>query len=651
MRSIRFPLFEVYARKRTDETKMKTALRITFENRNAEDLSGCGNHGAIVGTPRFVEGYDGGLALCLRNPFGRNKAVEYVRFDNLKGIDLTKENFTVMFWYKTECGGTQEWAASWHVCQAGWGVDLPGVSLGGVVFSNRDTFDFDAAGIVAAQLPLNQYFSVGLTGEQDIRRDMDGIWEPQDSRWHQIAVVCSRSEGYCAVYVDGEEKASADSSAFCGQRLGKNSLVLGADVLGQYGLGNACIDDFTLYSCALDRGAIEECFSFQRVRRLAAEVTKRLRECGTLYAAARKELLSGQVRRTLEELHSPGVKSSVREQNRLYFSLKTAFEAFLAEPEEDASLSLLLISDLHIRKAGDASAVALETVFRDLEAWGARLDGVINPGDFAAGASEAAADAAYGVLDRLMENHADWQLIACLGNHETNYVSPEENYHTGAQAFWRMLQSHISSGEERRFGRGTLDSVQNYSYGLSLNGYHFLVLNTDYLPQVGDGREDWDSNALDPIRHGLFLSEESFLWLERSLEKYCKEGRPVFIVSHSPFTDTVPLSYFRRIRIRDNSVGPQDSRLRRLLGRYPGVVYLCGHLHLSFGATPPVTVESVEGGRFSEITLPSFLNAKRAYRNVPATWLMYVYENEIVLRARDFQKGEWLTEYDCVLKR
>ena len=111
------------------------------------------------------------------------------------------------------------------------------------------------------------------------------------------------------------------------------------------------------------------------------------------------------------------------------------------------------------------------------------------------------------------------------------------------------------------------------------------------------------------------------------------------------------MSYFRRIRIRDNSVGPQDSRLRRLLGRYPGVVYLCGHLHLSFGATPPVTVESVEGGRFSEITLPSFLNAKRAYRNVPATWLMYVYENEIVLRARDFQKGEWLTEYDCVLKR
>ena len=102
MQSIRFPLFEVYARKRTDETKMKTALRITFENRNAEDLSGCGNHGAIVGTPRFVEGYDGGLALCLRNPFGRNKAVEYVRFDNLKGIDLTKEDFTVMFWYKTE---------------------------------------------------------------------------------------------------------------------------------------------------------------------------------------------------------------------------------------------------------------------------------------------------------------------------------------------------------------------------------------------------------------------------------------------------------------------------------------------------------------------------------------------------------------------
>lgn len=626
-------------------------LRVDFEGKNAKDTSGNGNHGEIVGDPEYVEGYDGNLAICLKNPFGRNGAVEYVRFRDLKGIDLTTDDFTVMLWYKTCCGGTQEWAASYHVCQAGWGVDMPGVSMGGVVFSNRDAFDFDATGILAAQLPLNQYFAVGVTGNRGSRRDVDGIWEPQDSRWHQIAVVCSRRGGSCIVYVDGVEKAAADISAFEGQSLGSNTLVLGADVLGQYGHGNACIDEFEVYAGALEQKKIQESFYFQRINRLTGEITKRLAESSGIYSRESKEILTGQVKRALEELNLSGGQDPAEEQIRLYESLKEAYEGFLAEPQEKAILSMLLISDLHIKKDDDASAEALRTVFRDLEAWDAKLDGIINAGDFAAGASEEVCDSAYCVIDRLMEKHTDWQLIAGFGNHETNYVSPEENYQTGGRAFWRNMQSHISKGNNRRFGRGRLDSVQNYSYGMTLKNCHFLVLNTDYLSQVGDGRTDWNTNALDPIRHGLFLSEESYEWLERSLEEYGRDGRPIFVISHSPFVDTVPLSYFRRIRIRDNSVGPHDSRLRRLLGCYPGVVYLCGHLHLSFGVTGPVVVESTDGGRFTEITLPSFQNAKRAYRNIPATWIMYVYEKEIVLRARDFGTGEWMTEYDHVLKK
>lgn len=635
---------------RGNEKAPRAILRATFDARSGEDVSGYGNHGLVVGDPEYGEGFDGGWALCLNNPFGRNAAARYVRFEELKGIDLTTEDFTVMCWYRTVCGGTQEWAASWHVCQAGWGVDMPGVLLGGVVFSNRDTFDFDATGILAAQLPLDQYFAVGLTGERGVRRDVDGIWEPQDSRWHQIAVTCSRGGGRYAVYVDGEEKASADISAFAGQRIGSNTLVLGADLLGQYGLGNAWVDSFEVYAGALECEEIRGSFRLQRVRQLAAEVGKRLESCGRIYSPEGRERLAEEAERTLAQLDLPGVRASAEKQEQLYETLEREYEAFLAEPQKRARLSMLLISDLHIREEADACAAALERVFADLEAWDAKLDGILNPGDFAAGATEKVCDTAYGVIDRLMEKHDDWQLISCFGNHETNYVSPEENYDTGAGAFWRNVQRHISPGRDRRFGHGRLDSVQNYSYGMTLKGFHFLVLNTDYLPQTGDGRTDWDTNALDPIRHGLFLSEESYAWLARSLEEYAGDGQPIFVISHSPFADTVPLSYFRRIRIRDNSVGPQDSRLRRLLGRYPGVVYVCGHLHLNFGVTGPVTVESTEGGRFTEITLPSLKNSTRAYRSVPSSWIMYVYEEEIVLRARDFRTGRWIPAYDEVIR-
>lgn len=630
--------------------KARLILRVTFDGESGEDTSGCGNHGVVVGNPEYAAGYDGKRAICLRNPFGRREAVQYVRFNDIKGINLGLDDFTVMFWYKTVCGGTQEWAASWQVCQAGWGVDLPGVLLGGVVFSNRDAFDFDAAGILAAQLPLNQYFAVSLTGEKGVRREADGIWEPQDSRWHRIALVCSRSGGCYTIYVDGEEKAAADLSEFEGQRLGGNTLVLGADALGQYGLGNACVDEFELYAGALELSTVEQSFCFQRVKQLAGEIAGRLEEDGGLYAPDDRKTLADEVRRTLAELDLPENRGSAERQRQLYETLKGQYDAFLAKPQQAAKLSMLLISDLHIRNDGDAGSAALRMTFEDLEAWDAKLDGIINPGDFAAGASEAVCDRAYGVINGLLERHPDWQLISCFGNHETNYVSPEENYLTGGKAFWRNVQCHLSAGEDRRFGKGVLDSVQNYSYGMTLKGCHFLVLNTDYLSQVGDGSTDWDTDALDPIRHGLFLSEESYRWLERCLEEYSRDGQPIFVISHSPFVDTVPLSYFRRIRIRDNSVGPQDSRLRRLLGRYSGVVYVCGHLHLSFGVSGPVTVESADGGRFAEITLPSFKNAKRAYRSVPATWIMYVYEDEIVLRARNFRTGEWLTAYDEVIR-
>ncbi len=631
-----------------EHTKIRAVLQAHFDRDTAEDSSGNGNHGAMMGCPVYDEGYDGGRSIRFQNPFGRHQPAAYLLFRDLKGLDLTQDDYTIMFWYRTCCGGTQAWAASWDVCQAGWGVDMPGVTMGGVVCANRDAFDFDATGIMAAQLPLHQYFSVGVTGLHGMRQDMDGIWEPQDGRWHHLTVVCCRERSYCSVYVDGNEKATVDLSAFRGQSLGVNTLAVGADPLGQYGLGNAWVDQLEVYAGVWTPEMIQAQFASCRVKLLAHEIAKRIALPNAPGTQAEKSRLTKQVEAAQEAIRAA---TQPEAQRQLYRSLRGAYESYLAKPQEHAALAMLMCSDLHIREAGDASATALTQVFQDLEGWDAKLDGIVNPGDFAAGASAAVANAAYGVMDRLMERHPRWQMISCLGNHEINYVSPEENYFTGSHAFWTHMQRYLSGGPQRKFGLGVLDSVQNDSYAMTLKGYHFLALSTDYLPQVGDGRTDWDSNALDPIRHGLFLSEDSFAWLESCLERYSQDHKPIFVLSHSPFVDTVPLSYFRRIRIRDNSVGPQDSRLRNLLGRFPGVVYLCGHLHLSLGVTGPVMVEGTGGGRFVEITLPSFLNAKRGYREIPASWIMYVYEREIVLRARNFLTGQWLTDYDCTLTR
>jgi hypothetical protein len=488
-----------------------------------------------------------------------------------------------------------------------------------------------------------QYFSVGITGADSERREMDGIWQPQDSRWHQITVAVDRA-GTCRVYVDDEKQGEVDISAYSGQSLGSNTLVLGADLLGQYGLGNGCLDEFELYPGALSEETIQKMVYRKQLSLLASEITLRIAQAGPEYTQESRNRLAALVSQVMSES-----RESSDSDRALYEKMKRGYEDFLATPDGQAKLTMLLVSDIHIKAETDERAEALRTVVRDIEQRGEKIDGIINPGDFAGGATAANCDTAYQVINALMDNHKDWQMLPCLGNHETNYVTPEECYLVGAGAFWRNVQAHISNGADRKYGEGVLDSVQNYSYAMTFKGYHFLVLNSDYLEQTGDGKLDQTSNAADPIRHGVYFTEETFAWIEKWLDSYREDGKPVFVINHFPFIDTVPFSIFHGIRIKDFSIGPQDSRIRRLLGRYENLVFICGHLHSALGMNGPVTVESSTGGSFTEICLPALKNAVRAYLNMPATWIMQVYEKEIVLRARDFGKGEWLTAYDAVI--
>ena len=188
------------------------------------------------------------------------------------------------------------------------------------------------------------------------------------------------------------------------------------------------------------------------------------------------------------------------------------------------------------------------------------------------------------------------------------------------------------------------------------NGYHFLVLNGDYLLQTGNSKTYLDENGnysiegneADPIRHGAYFYEDSLKWAGEVLDKYNQDQLPVFVINHYPFIDTVPLSYYNEIVINDNSIGKQDTEVRSLLSGYDNIFYFCGHLHSPLGMTEPVEVVDENGGSFIEINLPGLKSSSRAYENM-AGWIMYVYENEIVLRARDYVTGEWLPQYDEIL--
>ena len=597
---------------------------------------------------RIEPGYDGSGALFLNNPFGA-PAKDYLRFEDLKGIDLTRDSFSLTLWCRTLYGGSTEWADKTRQAQPGTGIRAELAKGGGVLFS---TMGPSGSGAAAAILPQHVYLSAGIADGDGCYYDTDGIWEAQDGRWHQLSLLFDR-EGLCRIYVDDALRGQADISAAAGRAIGSNTLTFGADPSGRYGIGAAYFQHIRLYRGLLEEAEVISSFRTQRLKGLIYEAVQRMEHLGREYTEAMKAPL----RTAVAEAERGGADA--------YENLRTAYETFLAMPQDRARFTAALMGDPHITRPGDACSQAAETLVADTLRSGVRADALLIVGDNGNDSSYETGRNAFRVFADLTERYAPpWQLAACHGNHDTMYNDERENYREGTRAYWEGMTEFLA-GKYRREDTsldevyrdvaeqylGDLADHAGLSYGVTVRGIHILVLNTDYFDQTGNAKLLWslEGNTLDPIRHAVLFHEGTFRWMEHMLEAYSRDDTPVFVLCHFPFIDSSPLSYYREINIEDNSIGRQDPRIRALLSRY-NVFYLCGHLHSGLGLSRPVEVASPETGRsFTELTLSSMHTVARAYRAVPAGWHLFLYEDEIVLRARDYAAHQWLTAYDEII--
>lgn len=631
-------------------------LLLDFEDGAAADSSGRGNNGTIHGGPAFGLGYDGGKALYLKNEFGV-PAQQYITFQYLKGVDISRDDFTLVFWYKSVNGGNDEWAEVGKAADVSKGLDFSTAKRGGLIFSNKAHSGLTNSGIAMANMAHKSYIVSGVTDAGGGRHEKTGIWQLQDERWHRVAAVYDRSGSY-KVYVDDVEVASLPISDAEGQALGSNFLTLGADLAGEYGLGNAYVDDFTLYPAALPYLDIQAGYRLEALKALICEVEERLKTLGPEYEAADIQTMA-EITAEMKVLSATLTVQDQARADEARVELKAAFDDFLLSPIDKANQTMLLLSDIHITADGTRKT-ELKTIFDDMKAlrsaYDLEMDGVVSAGDFADKATAAAGNKAFDVMNEVLADYgSDTQLVGALGNHEVNYINQDECFKTGGYTYWERIQEHITDGEGRRYGDGALDDKKNYCYGMTLGDYHYLVLNTDEQEQTGNAQTEVnagrDGNAVDPIRHGVIFEDDTLAWIDAMLAGYSEDGKPTFVVCHFPFIDSVPLSYYQEQRISDNSIGTQDKILREMFAKYDNLVYFCGHLHSSVAMSGPVAVTTEAGTSFTEVNLPSPKGAARGYVQEPTvtTWIMFVYDTEIVLRARNFATKEWLTAYDAVI--
>lgn len=124
---------------------------VNFEEKNAaNNIEGGLPDGEISGSVLFVEGFDGGRAVNITNPFGKT-AKQYLKFNE---VDMS-DSYTLSFWYRENA--VRDARASVAKTVVWNGFDSFSATFGGTIFSNTNTAGADQKGISMLNLPKALY--------------------------------------------------------------------------------------------------------------------------------------------------------------------------------------------------------------------------------------------------------------------------------------------------------------------------------------------------------------------------------------------------------------------------------------------------------------------------------------------------------------
>ena len=588
-------------------------LSVDFEE-GAKDSSGNGKDGIIHGDISFVAGFDGGKAVFFDNECGK-EAKQYIDFGRLS---LQDEDFTMSFWMKTTRGGDGSGVSKGTAYNMS---EFPSKLNHGVLLSNQNFATPEYNGFSLINAGASMYFGSSLM-VGDNRYQIDGVKEPTDDRWHQIVVTVSR-KGMENIYVDGE----LCSSVFVGDTVNKSidaeteeeHLILGADGLGQYGVGNVTVDNLCIYSGVMNDDQIQTQTYLGQTLSLVRELNERRVTAGNQYSqSAIDEIMAKAVTaKTAAEAYLEAENCELSAAKSLYTEFRTAYEDFLMG--NDAMVSFMQLSDAHIESVGSARYEVLVSGLKWANELG--IDAYLDSGDYSSNGYKQEIDAFWKAH---MENKGNLETFVAVGNHEVVSQPSSDSVPMHIQAL--VNAGAVEAGYDKLYYEG------------EVNGYHVLVLSA-YLKDY----ENYDG------AHGM--EEEQLQWLEEKLEAYCGQGKPVFVLIHPCVKEQ--LEQLDQYRVPPTTI-PNES-IYDIFAKYPDTIVATGHIHHGLGDGSGVF--QMESG-YHVLDISSFRHNNSGYGSADSSpsglhhvgYFVYVYEDLVQYRAVDFATGEWLTAYDETIK-
>ena len=261
-------------------------------------------------------------------------------------------------------------------------------------------------------------------------------------------------------------------------------------------------------------------------------------------------------------------------------------------------LNFAVLSDSHIEGNNSTRYKVFARCLKDVRRNQSGLDAVVFLGDNTMNGNSTESMFFHGTVSLLLK---DQKVLPVLGNHDIG----------NGEGDYEKLQHRWYAYTEAFFDKKL---TTPYYYEV-IDGYYFIILGT----------EEHTSNSMT-------LTDDQLEWLRYTLEDAANSGKPVFVFSHHP----------ERASYRaDPDYAYSLTDILTAYAEDHDLFYFSGHTHRTLTRSSFNTYYN-----FPETSLPCLTKLTGEKDNIimDETGVgveVEVYENEVVIRGRNFYAGEW----------
>lgn len=263
-------------------------------------------------------------------------------------------------------------------------------------------------------------------------------------------------------------------------------------------------------------------------------------------------------------------------------------EKYETKNPEEVLLDFSVISDCHIESNNFDTFKAFIKILRDVKK-AEDSEATVFLGDNTMNGQNIENMLFYGGLSYV---RPEGDILVATGNHDLSNSKGE--YSTFRERFIGYNNAFLGNG-----------LTEPYFYKV-IDGYYFIVLSSEKATV-----------------YSMYMSETQYEWLEAVLEEAEKSGKPIFVFNHYPV----------------NYLESDSDRLSEILNDYENLLYFCGHSHLYLCENTTRTYNGVNC-----INIPKTTETVDYDCGIGAR--VEVYEDEILVRFRDFHDNFWREDYE-----